>query len=169
MNLQEYSDKVKNMITGRLERIDFKKYESPYFDPYLKNDYNWKTCGSSCISTICGIKAGTIEKYLPKNQKDWSNRALVNFLLNKNYTVIQITRRNITNTYWENEPLTPNHVLICNLELDRFEASWLVSHNLRIWHNFVEEDFTPLTFVRKPIQNIFLVWHKKWTKPQNYH
>ena len=151
------------MINGsQNHRIDFKKFESPNFVPYLMDNRGWESCGSACLSTVCGIPAKKIEKHLPKNQRHWSNQALSNFLKKKGYKVAQVTKNAVRKTYFEDSPLNSNHVLICNNVVDRWDASYFLVFQNIVYHNFLVWPTDLLFFVNKIPQNIFIVHHRKW-------
>jgi len=155
------------MIRGSLnsKNIKWDNYLSPKFVPFIKDDYKWSTCGTPTLSLITGISCRTVEKYKPIKRKHWSNVSFKRFLINRNYTIIEVTKRNITKVnYWEFYPLKPDHLIILNLEMDEKEASWFLLHKNNLYHNkFREDNFNSLFFLNKPPQNVFLVYHKKWS------
>ena len=153
------------MIRGshNTKYIKWEDYYSPNFKPNLDDDYDWGTCGSPILSMITGLKPKTVEKYKPKTQRHWTTRAVKNYLINKGYTVIEVTRINVTNTHWIDYPLTSEHVIILNLEMDSCEASWFLLYDNTLYHNKYEEtEFNCLFFLNKPPQNVLVVHHPKW-------
>jgi len=153
------------MITGSLysPSIRWEEYLCPKFKPYLNDQHKWKSCGSATLSLITRQKAHLIEKKLPKSQRHWSTLAFKRYLLSQGYTTIEVTKRNITNTYWKHYPLQPNHIVVMNIQLNTLEASWYVLYQNTLYHNMdEEEDFDSLFFLNKPPQNVIVVYHPKW-------
>ena len=158
------------MLKGSLNSpyIWWKQYEAPKFQPYLSNDNKWKTCGSATLSLVTGKSPSKIDKDLPKTQKHWSTLAFKKYLVKKGYTVIEVTKRNITNTNAYAFPLTSNHIIALNLEMDSDPndgASWFLLHDNILYHNTEPEyNFNALYFLNKPPQNVLVIWHRKWQR-----
>ena len=159
------------MIDGTSQHINWNQYVSPRFKikhPKLKKYFS---CGTATLGLLTGKNLPFIEKFLPKTKKHWSTRSLSDYLLNNGYTVIQVTKNNVTNVgYWEKQPLNKDHVILINAQLDSREASWFILHNNRLWHNDYEvDDFGPLYFINKPTQDVLLIWHKDWAPVYDNH
>jgi hypothetical protein len=119
------------------------------------------------LSLLTGITPSVVERQLPARQTDWSDAAILAFLKRRHFRVATLSKYGVTDLApktpdWERCPVTSNHVLLCNLLMCRNEASWLVITQNEAFHNFDRTPLSPLTFVNKPPQSIYLVMHKAW-------
>src|SRR3990167_3325613 len=109
-------------VNNFFDETAIKKFKNNRFKTY-------KTCGSAALSVITTIAPDNIEKKLPKNQKHWSDRALCDFLRSRNYTVLPITRSDVTSPSVISNLITSGHVLItgqdvCQTSEGEREGSW---------------------------------------------
>ncbi len=151
------------MIDGTIKLVDWGRYASPKFTAQEVKG-RWTTCGSPIIAAVTGHLASNIEKHCPNIRRGWSTKALTKYLTSNGYTVVQVTKNSVTNvSYWESQPLNPNHLLLINASVSTKAASWFLLHKNTLRHNdYIEESFNPLYFFNKPTQDVLLVWHQKW-------
>lgn len=154
------------MIQGSsVESVHWGELRAPEFEVHEIKSSNWTTCGTATLGLLTGFEPSRIEKYCPRPRIGWSTRAVSNYLLKRGYTVVEVTRKNVTNVGWMACPLVSDHVILINAELNTEEASWFILHKDVLWHNdYVEHSFNPLFFLNKPTQNVLVVWHPKWAK-----
>ena len=165
------------MIVGSYKnQIHWRKWKAPKAREALERNFlngrlytsNWETCGSSALSLITGLRPKNIEKQLPPRAKHWSDRAAIQFLRKYHFHVCQVTKCGVTNTdplsaAWDTPgDIDHTHVLLCNNLVCRDEASWFVITGNVQFHNFETRELSPLFFVNRPSQSMYLVWHKKW-------
>lgn len=127
-----------------------------------------ETCGSAALSLITNKRASLIDTYRPKNQKHWSSNAVVIFLRNKHFRVVEVTKLGLTSEpaeiFEEIKPkISPYHVLLTNQLVCKDEATWFLIHKNKVWHNMKETPLNPLHFIQFPIQTIYVVWKKEWS------
>lgn len=162
------------MVHGKYRPINWDYFLCPKgHDVMVENtqDYTrfmYDTCGSAALATLTGIHPKKIDKQLPKTQKHWSDTSLSNFLKKRHFDVVQLSKRGVTclETDYDTAmsmPVSKDHILVCNCLVCKNEASWFIVHKNLIWHNFEVSELTPLFFVNKPSQNIWLVRHQKFT------
>lgn len=174
-----------NMILGRFKPIDYRAFRSPVALDQLESNriratmYAPGSCGTNCIQTLTGLTGRFIERQRPKARgqyaRYWSDTAMMNFLRQRGFRTEQLTKlgvaceRNAGYSYfnWET-PITPDHVLVCNLLMDSMDASWIIITQNVMFHNFIKEQLNPLLLVNRPSQTIWMVTHEKWKKSLDF-
>lgn len=164
------------MINGKYSKINWKQFEYTKAYSILDNSLKWKssydiwcnTCGTAALSTLTGINPVIVESKLPKSNFNWTDKTLITYLKQLKYNTIQLTKYGVTCLPTDLSsamlmPINNKHVLICNCLVCRDEASWFIVHNNFIWHNLECVPLTPLFFINKPSQSIWLVGHKNWS------
>jgi len=163
------------MINGSYKKsINARLYESPGAFSLFQDrasKFRWSqynTCGTGALSVLTGISPSSIDKHIPKSNKEqhWSDKSIVKFLKDRHYTVVQISKCGITNLNpdfeWREMPLNKNHVLLCGLLMCKNEGSWWVINNNHSFHNFDVQPLDPLLFCNKPSDNIYLISKPSW-------
>jgi hypothetical protein len=151
------------MVLGKLKKVNWSAFSSPDFNPNVYGGHNFRTCGSSLLSMITNTPSAIVEKKL--RTRHWSATAIKNYLKSKGWAAVEITVNSVTNGHWEDFPISEDHIVVLSLHMDAKEASWLLAHKGRLYHNFNEEPFTGTYLLNKPIQECFIVYrHKKVRK-----
>ena len=146
------------MVIGKPKKVNWHNFASPNFKPSTRHaGYYFNTCGSSLLSTIVDLPPNLIEKKLPKRTQHWSATAIKNYLKRAGWGAVDITVNSVTNGHWEEFPIRDEHIVVLALHMDAKEASWLLAHKGRLYHNFGEEPFTGTYLLNKPIQECFIV------------
>lgn len=128
----------------------------------------YKTCGTGAISLLTGLHPKYIEQKLPTGRKHWSDTSLCRFLQKRGYKTTQLTKRLVTSFsskciyIYLPYNIKENHCLLLNSLVCENEASFFVIHKNSIYHNFAKYDVSPLFWVNRPTQSIFIVSHEKW-------
>lgn len=162
------------MNPGKIEDIQWSKYHVYDFSPEVKvslyNHYKtrtqWKTCGTPILAILTGLSFRTIESHKPN--KHWTDSSITKFLRNNGFDVVEVTRNNVTNVYWEQFPINERHVILLNIEMDAHEASWFLLHDNILYHNLYKMPFNGYFFLNKPIQSAFILNHQKWRAFEKY-
>jgi len=145
------------MVLGKIEKVNWFGLEMPDFKVSLKHRrLSYSTCGSSALSMITGENPQAIEKVL--KTRHWGTVAFKNFLKKWGFQIQNITVNSVTNVYWERTPLNKEHLIVLNCHMDTRQASWLVTHKGKLYHNFETQPFYGLFLINKPIQDCFLVY-----------
>ena len=156
------------MKKGKIEKIDWNKYKAPDLNLRLPNkkDLDCISCGSISLSILTGLSPKFIEKYCPNPKHGWYTSRIKKFLLSRGYTVLDVTKRNVTNTVFFNYPVTSEHCLLLLMKVDKDDYSTFIAHKNSLWHNFDDwsEDYNPLLFINKPVEDVMVIWHPKWNK-----
>lgn len=129
------------------------------------------SCGTAAISTITGINPTLVDKKMPKTNDYWTDRAMKKFLKKHGYVMTEITVSRVTqNPDYQEEPITPNHILLVSQEVCYGEGTWAVIHDHKRYHNFEEEPLDPFEFINQPTMTVYSISHKKWQNlpPKNY-
>lgn len=160
------------MKEGINTHIKFHKYESPYLKlKQPKNSYQYKNisnCGTAALSLLTGLTPNYVQSKCTYDPGDgWYGDDMVKFLRNRGYYVVEVTKKNVTNTDWKDYPLTPNHCLLIITTVEKEECSAIVVHKNKLWHNLKTEDFTPLFFLNKPTVQVYIVSHNRWRYDYN--
>jgi hypothetical protein len=162
------------MNPGKIEQIDWQKFHVYDFYPETKvslyNHYKNRTCWTTCGTPILAILTGLSFKYIERQKfgKHWTDRSIVKFLRARNFEIVELTRNNVTNVYWETFPINEHHVILLNIEMDAREASWFLLHDDVLYHNLYKMPFNSYFFLNKPIQSAFILNHPKWKKFEKF-
>lgn len=159
------------MKTGTITATTFDKLASPNLalKPKRRDYDECSNCGSAALSTITGLSV----KFVHSMCKDpdgifWHFDDIVKFLKKRNYTVVEVTKNSVTNVFWRERPLTPNHCLLMFLKMDTEWYSAFVMHKNICWHNFEKEKVDNLFLINKPTDRVYIVHHKKWDSPHKF-
>lgn len=91
---------------------------------------------------------------------------MVNFLRSKGFRVAKLTFKNITNCKEVSYPIGGSHVVLARIKFIKNEASWVVIHNGKIYHNFEISDFKGYELINHPVMSMYLIKHRSWDQPQ---
>lgn len=145
-------------------KIDWEAWQMPGWRPRLTFAdllYGWRTCGSATLSLITGLSPVEIERRLPRSQRHWSTGAAAAFLRKNGWKTALLNPRSISDSlssfHWDDQTLNNNHLLLMNCMTSRFEASWFLFENGKVWHNFSVESTGPLFLLRRPLQDAVLL------------
>jgi hypothetical protein len=155
------------MEVGKYDKnkIDFRQYYVTKFNPHLFDidKHPYSTCGSAVLSLLTGESPTKVEKSLPKGSDDWTDKPLINYLINRGYEVKKVTQCDVTEHPTVVEyPIKNEHVLIVSKLVCRDEGTWTVVHNQFEYHNFEINMLKPLEYLNNPIMSAYVVFHKKW-------
>jgi hypothetical protein len=162
------------MNTGKIEQINWQSFYVYDFYPevnvsfynHYKNREQWTTCGTPILAILTGLSFKYIEKQKPN--KHWTDRSITQFLKNRGFDIVELTKNNVTNVYWEQFPINERHVILLNIEMDALEASWFLLHDNILYHNLYKMSFNSYFFLNKPIQSAFILNHGKWKKFEKF-
>src|SRR6185503_1902576 len=129
------------------------------FVPHLYNHerYYGYGCGANALSTITGI-CPTAIRNTNKNEDDWRDSFMLQFLRKCNYKVIPLTKCNLTNRSYCRKTITTYHVLLVSSLLKKNEASWQIIYGGYIFHNFEICQFTNFELFDNPILTAYLIF-----------
>ena len=171
-----------DMKEGKYECVDFRSYRAPFAESHFlanirKSPYGRGTCGTHMLQTVTGFKSKYIEDRRPNAPQlhlrgYWTDHAVKNFLQSRGFKFGTVTKKNVTSVRrqgwfgWSdwNAPLGNQHVLLCGLLMAEYEASWVIIHNRKTYHNMQVEDLNPLLLFNRPSDCVYLLWHPKWMK-----
>lgn len=155
------------MKDGSIKITLFDDLRSPRLnlkEPKLSYQYHdLSNCGTAALSLLTGLSPNFVQSKCTYPGKDgWAVSKMVQFLKQRNFKVIEVTKNSVTNVYWENRPIRTDHCLLVISHMNTTEASALVMHKGVTWHNLRTEDMDDLFFINKPTQNVYIVQHPKW-------
>ncbi len=146
--------------------VDWKGYESPKLNLKDRKAFGWDSyisCGSAALSLITGLSPTTVEKSCPHPKTGWYTSRVIKFLRAKGYTVIEISKKDVLNSYCLDFPINKNHCLLMNVRMDNKENTMFVTHKGKLWHHYeCEPYFNNLFFINKPTQDVLLIFKKDW-------
>ena len=87
---------------------------------------------------------------------------MVGFLRRHKFSVLEITRRNVTNSDNIERPIGKHHVVLAKLKFVIGEASWVVIFQDKVYHNFEIVPLTGYELINHPILSAYVVFHKSW-------
>ena len=171
------------MIEGKYECVDFRGFRAPFAESHILANIRrsphggWGSCGTNALQMLTGLRGKFIESKRPKTPQKhlrgyWTDHAVKNFLRPRGFKIGTVTKRNVTSVHKQgwfswcdwNAPLGDQHVLLCGLLMQEHEASWVIIHNRKTYHNMEIEDLNPLLLFNRPSNNVYLLWHPKWMK-----
>ena len=156
------------MKTGKVKSTRFKDLRSRKLNLQLPpSSYQYDSisnCATAALSILTQLTPKYVQsKCLYPGKKGWYNDDMVKFLQERNYKVVEVTRNSVTNVYWEDHPLTNDHCLLVVSWMNTEEASALVIHKGKAWHNLRNEhNMSHLYFLNKPTVSVFIIQHPKW-------
>ena len=141
-------------------KINFKVFKTAKFIPHLFGG-GQKFFG--CGATALGLLTGVDPSLLPR-KKDWTSRFMITFLHQKGFKTAKLTKKNLTIFHTTSYPIGSNHVNLISIKLIKHQASWIVVHNYKTYHNFEVTDFNPYELMNHPIVCMYLLKHPSWDK-----
>lgn len=140
---------------------DFKKLrieraELCFFDKVV---YGETGCGANALALLTGVN--------PLKFKTWDGLYPDNFMLYKlrahGYSVYEVTKANLTFSKTAAMIIDDRHLILYSSLLSRGIASWFVSFNNMVVHNF--DVFAPSywALINSPIHSMFVLHKKKLT------
>lgn len=143
------------------KKVDFDTFKVRKFRPHIfggPGDSGFG-CGASAISLLTGMPPRSIPK--PK-RGNWTEKYVLKYLHAKKFNIVELTMRNVTGFEYLSYPVSTSHVTLLRLKFIRGEASWAVTYNKTIYHNFEIVPMKPYEFLNHPIMAAYLVKHPKW-------
>lgn len=136
---------------------------------------SWISCGSASLQLLTGISANEHDDYL-SNFNDpndgWFTSTIIKRLKQLGYSAFAITPK-ITGDFASQHgyrhpgPITDNHCLLLNVQLDSEDNSYFILHKGQIYHHcHVQPGYSSIYFINKPIQDVILVHHTDWSARQ---
>lgn len=155
------------MKTGHIKTTNFDQLESKKLR--LELPVEWRqyrtisNCATAALSLLTGLSPNYVQslcKYPGKN--GWYIEDMVTFLDKRGYSVTEVTRKSVTNVYWQTHPLNKKHCLLVVSWMNTEETSALVLHNNKSWHNLNQERTSPMYFLNKPTHSVYIIQHPSW-------
>lgn len=146
--------------------INWKEFEVPKLHLKNRKTFDWNSyisCGSAALSLITGISTKTIEKSCPNPSVGWYTSRVIKYLKEKGFTVIELSKKDVLNSYCLDFPINKNHCLLMNVRMDNSDNTMFVVHKGKLWHHYeCEPYFNNLFFINKPTQDVLLIFKKDW-------
>ena len=139
---------------------NFQKYTSKKFSPHLfnKSAYKLAGCGANALSLITGENPFDISEK-NKHKDHYSDEFMIKHLRKNKFKVFTLNKCNLTNretnvTYHVRE----NHIILMSQLFLKKEASWLVSWNDLVFHNFEIAPLDPFSLINCPIISAYVLY-----------
>ena len=153
------------MFKGRYTNspVDFNALQVNLFTPSIYNPtiYSKMGCGVTALSLLTGDHPSNVRK-ANKERESYPDRFMVNYLKDREFIVVPITKRNITSCDASIYPLSSTNVILISQMMCKKEASWFVFYKNFFYHNFKLSKVDHLDFINKPIMTAYCLWHEKW-------
>lgn len=140
------------------KKVKFEAFKSEKFVPHL---FGPQATLSGCGATALGLLTGVNPLHLPR-KKDWSSRFMIGFLHKYGFETAKLTKCNLTVFNTTTYPIGSRHVALVAIKLIKHQASWIVVHNYKTYHNFEINDFNPYELMNHPIVSMYLITHPSW-------
>lgn len=156
---------------SRADQVDFGKFQAYHFTPHLSNEegesysfFSSNGCGASALAVLTGENPKSM-----KSRPDWDKQFMARHLRKRGFKVKELTRFGVTNRQFAEYPIDGKHVILACCKFNETEASWVVVHRNKLYHNFEKSKLRPYEFLNHPIISAFIVMHPKWAKRRNVY
>lgn len=147
------------MGKGSHSKVDFAAFRADKFVAHFFGGI--MRCVNGCGSTVLSLLSGVNPLAFPE-RKDWNRKYVISFLKERGFKIAQLTAKNVTNVKEVTYPIGPHHVILARIKYIKNEASWVVIHNNKLYHNFEISDFRSYEFVNHPVLSMYLIKHPSW-------
>jgi len=145
---------------------NFNKFVCKKFNPHLYDHVLHRSvgCGASALALITGHNPFKIAAK-NKNRDHYPDKFLINYLRKNGYKVITINKCNLTNRETVIKyKINSNHILLMSQLFLKKEASWVVSWNDLLFHNFEVSRLDAFGFINCPIVSAYVIYKKSYNR-----
>ena len=151
------------MFKGRYKRRteSFDSLRSPLFQAGTSELAYGGGCGAYALAML--THAPTCEfRVQNKRRSHYSDRFMVKTLRERGYTVRPLKWKELNSDAYIGSPIDERHVILYSQIMCKREASWMILHDNRSYHNF--DVRTPMlhSFFAKPVLTAYVVFHPSW-------
>jgi hypothetical protein len=148
-----------------MDASDLSRFLVGRFTPNLYNGWIKSGCGANTLALLTGVHPHKISNSNKEDQRDWKDRFMVRFLMERSFRVMKVDIKNLvmSNEYLST-PLQDEHVVMASHRLGRKEASWIVIHGGLFYHNFCIHKLGGLELINHPILTAYVVNHRRWLR-----
>jgi hypothetical protein len=140
--------------------IDFQKWESRYFNPFLWDFelYNSYGCGASLIATLTGESPVDLFIKNKKNNPYWPESLILSKIRRAGYKTLELTVERTKQSYKVIDlPIKEYHILLTLQYMTKGETSWQLIWGNYIFHNFEIRPLKPLEFINNPLIKSWII------------
>jgi hypothetical protein len=152
------------MLNGKykINQVDFSKLTSKKFSPHLYDILTHSTigCGANALSLITGVPP---HKFVKQNRRrnHYSDSFMIRNLRKSGFKVYTLNKCNLTNRETAVKyKIQDNHILLMSQLFLKKEASWTVSWNSLMFHNFEVSRLDPFSIINCPIVSAYIICKK---------
>ena len=150
------------MRVGRPQKIPWHFYEIGRLYLEEPNDCS-PQCGAAAIQALTGISRTQAEKL--GDDGHYSTESMLNFLKDFGFSLVEITRGNMTDVYdTPSIKISENHVILADLRITKTDDSWAVIYGEKEFHSGSLSPLDPLDMFNSPINQAWVLWHPNWDK-----
>lgn len=132
----------------------------------LWDSYNFNKSG--CGATALGLITGQNPHSIKTKNGHFSDRFMVNFLRDRNFSVYEVNKANLSNKKIWSHSLLDNHLILFSILTQKKEATWMVMFNNIIYHNFEQRKANYIDFLNFPMDSLYVLYKKSWAVKNFY-
>lgn len=144
-----------------MKTIDLSKWEMCKFVPhqYSTDLFLSNGCGANTLSLLVGKQPGRF-----KSRPDWTPQYMLGCLHAHRIRSRRLNTLDIVNVGKDviGNPINGRLVLLLRMRFNIQEASWLVSYNMKLYHNFEISTIRPFEFINHPIMEMYALSSLAW-------
>ena len=115
-------------------------------------------CGANALSLLIGSHP----KSFLKKHGHYSDSFMTKELRKAGYKVFEVNKSNLTRTKQPSLHLDDRHLILFSALLNKGNASWMVTHNNYLYHNFEIFPNNFWTMTNNPVCSMYVLYKKSW-------
>ena len=127
-----------------------------FFD---KVTYGATGCGANALSLLIGSNP----KSFLKKHGHYSDSFMTKELRKAGYKVFEVNKSNLTRGKYPALQLDDRHLILFSSLMNKGNASWTVTHNNYLYHNFEIFSSNFWTMMNNPVCSMYVLYKKSWS------
>jgi len=115
-------------------------------------------CGANALALLIGSNP----KDFQKRAAHYSDAFMLRELRKAGYKVFEVNKSNLTRKKYPTTQLDDRHLILFSSLVNKGNASWTVTHNNYLYHNFEIFSSNFWTMMNNPVCSMYVLYKKSW-------